>query len=235
MANKSATLDASSTGIPSTTIKKNTRNIPNTDADFLTLAKAVGAKWKATPTIKLLWMDEPTYKVLVDSYATHLDNRLSVGSNRSSQTQTLANINKQIDTAVEGVKTYILKKFKKANTTAQFSRYGIIKQSGSYRLPKDNDKRLIALPLMAGAIVADGFGAEEFGTSFWKTITASFTTALNNTIDTTKNISNKVAVKTTDREKIHKILIAIRHIIYGNYPDTSNQVLREWGFIKQNF
>lgn len=66
MANKKVMLDASTTATPSTAIKKNTRNIPNTDADFLTLAKAVGAKWKATPTIKLLWMDEPTYKVLVD-------------------------------------------------------------------------------------------------------------------------------------------------------------------------
>jgi hypothetical protein len=38
-----------------------------------------------------------------------------------------------------------------------------VKVGSNYRLPKDNDKRLLALPLMAAAIAADGFGAEEFG------------------------------------------------------------------------
>ena len=64
---------------------------------------------------------------------------------------------------------------------------------------------------------------------------ANFTAALKNTTDTTKNLSNKVAARGTDRQKIHSVLIAIRHLIYANYPDTCDQVLREWGFIKQNF
>lgn len=214
---------------------KSRSNIPNTDADFLALAKIVADKWKTTPSFKLSWIDEPTFKTLVDNYATNLGNRLSAGSGRSIQTQTLAQINKQIDEAVENVKAYIIKKFKKQNATARYTNYGIVKGNGNYRLPKDNEKRLTALPLMAAAIVADGFGTEEYGTSFWKGITTRFTAALKDTTDTARNISSKAAIKTTDREKIHKVLIAITHLIYANDPDTSDQKLREWGFLKQNF
>ena len=235
MQKKQLSPEANAAGGSPSSKKTAMSNMPKADADFLTLAKAVDAKWQATPTLKLLWIDQPTYKILVASYDANLGNRLSVGSGRTSQTKTLAQINKQIDAAVEEVKIYIIKKFKKANAAAQFAKYGIIKQSGSYRLPKDNDKRALALPLMAAAIIADGFGTEEFGTTFWKTITTNFTAALKNTIDTTKNLSNKVAAKGTDRQKIHSVLIAIRHLIYANYPDTCDQVLREWGFIKQNF
>ncbi len=215
--------------------KKNGRNIPYADTDFLTLAQSVAAKWKTDADFKLKWTDSSTFKTLVDSYDKNLDNKLSTSSGRSIQTQTLAQINKQIDEAVENVKAYIIKKFKKANAPAYFINYGIVKENSSYRLPKDHDKRLKALPLMIAAIAADGFKAEEYGTSFWTTIKNDFTIALNNTITTTKNISNKVAVKNSDREKIHKVLIAIRHLIYAHYPDTYKQVSREWGFIKENF
>ncbi len=235
MQKKQFSPEANATGGSPASKKTAMSNMPKADADFLTLAKAVDAKWQATPTLKLLWIDQPTYKTLVASYDANLGNRLSVGSGRTSQTKVLAQVNKQIDAAVGEVKIYITKKFKKANAAAQFAKYGIIKQSGNYRLPKDNDKRTLALPLMAAAIITDGFGTEEFGTTFWKTVTTNFTAALKNTIDTTKNLSSKVAAKSTDRQKIHSVLIAIRHLIYANYPDTCDKVLREWGFIKQNF
>lgn len=229
-------MNVNDTSTPTTTSKKTTaKNIPRADADFLTLAKTVSAKWKATPALTLLWINQATYKTLVDDYDTHFNNRLAIGSNRSTNTQTLAQINREIDNAVESVKAYIIKKYKKANAVAQYGRYGIVKQNGNYRLPKDNDKRTAALPLMADAIKADGFTKEEFGSSFWTTIIKNFTTALNNSLTTTQNISNKVAAKTNVREKIHKVLIAIIQLINANYPDTSAKVLREWGFIKQNF
>ncbi len=163
-----------------------TGNFPKKDADFLTLAKAADTKWAATPALTLLWVDEPTFKTWVTSYDTGLAARLAVGSNRPSQTQTLAQVNKSIDTAVKDVKVYIEKKFKKANAAAQFSRYGIVQENKSYNLPKDNDKRKMALTLMKDAIAADGFGAEEFGTAFWTTTIASFNTALKTTTDTAK-------------------------------------------------
>jgi len=218
-----------------TTKGKKTKSIPVKDADFSSLALSVNAKWKLFPTLTLLWITQAAYETLVNSFATNLANRLAVGSNRPSQTFSLAQINNQIDNAVTDVKIYITKKFKKANATAQFARYGIVKEGSHYRLPKDNDKRLLALPMMAAAIAADGFGDEEFGTAFWAATMSSFKTALKATADTSKAVSSKVSAKDSDREQINKVLVAIGHLITANYPDTKDAVMREWGFIKQNY
>jgi hypothetical protein len=210
-------------------------NIPTKDADFSTVANSANEKWKETPELKLLWIDQPTFADWVSDYDTSLADRLTIGSNRPAQTQTLAQTNLQIDDAVKEVRVYIQKKYKKANATAQFSRFGIVKENKTYILPRDNDKRKKSLVLMKDAIATDGFGTEEFGTTFWKNITNAFNEALKNTIDTTKKVSNKVSTKDTNRAKIHKALIALTKLIEANYPDTYKQILREWGFIKQNY
>lgn len=209
--------------------------IPTKNSDTLTLAKSVRDKWAATPALTLLWITQANYATLVGSFDTNLNARMQVGSGRGAQTQTLAQVNKKIDTAVGEVKTYIERKFKKANAAANFGRYGIITENKTYRLPKDNDKRLLALPLMQAAIAADGFGSEEFGTTFWTTIITDFKAALKASADTAKGISNKVAAKDTDIDKITKVLNCIIKLIEANYPDNTAETLREWGFIKQNY
>ncbi len=219
---------------PKTKAQK-TSNIPKKDSDFSTLALSVSAKWKLNPALILLWITQAAFEALANSYAGNLANRLSAGSSKPAQTQTLKQVNTQIDAAVTDVKTYIERKFKKANATAQFARYGIVKEGSNYRLPKDNDKRLLALPIIAAAIAADGFAAEEFGTAFWTATTSSFKTALKATTDTSKTVSNKVSAKDSDREQINKVLVAIGHLIAANYPDNKDAVMREWGFIKQNY
>lgn len=214
---------------------KKVRLIPRKNADMLSLAQSVNTKWAATPALTLLWITQPQFATMVGGFDTNLANRLQVGSGQQAKTQTLAQLNKTIDTAVTDVKTYIEKKFKKANAPANFSRYGIVVENSTYRLPKDNDKRLLALPLMVAAIAADGFGTEEYGTVFWTTALADFKTALGNTTTTAKGISNKVAAKDTDIENITKVINSIIKLIEANYPDTVDTTLREWGFLKQNY
>lgn len=236
MKKKQLAADATPISGGETTPKKQTvRNVPTKDSDFSTLALSVSAKWKLNPTLILLWITQAAFETLANSYAANLAIRLNVGSNRPAQTQTLKQINQQIDEAVTDVKTYIEKKFKKKNADAQFARYGIVKEGSNYRLPKDNDKRKLALPLMAAAIAADGFGAEEYGTAFWTAIINDFKTALKTTTDTSKDVSVKVSAKDNDREKINKVLVAIGHLIAANYPDNKDAVMRDWGFIKQNY
>ena len=193
------------TGETPITQGNSTGNMPIKDADFLTLAEAVNTKWKATPEIKLLWIDQPTYATLVVDFDTNFTDRLAVGSNRPTQTQALAQTNLQIDDAVKEVRVYIQKKYKKANATAQFSRFGIVQENKTYILPRDNDKRKKALVLMKDAIATDGFGSEEFGTIFWKNSITAFNDALKNTTDTAKKVSNKVSAKDNNRGKIHKV------------------------------
>ena len=220
--------------IPTTKTTRNVSLIPTKDADFLTVAKAIRDKWAANPALTLLWLTQPNYAIMVNNYDLNLAARTTVGSGRQTQTQTLKQVNTSINDAVSNVKLYIQKKFKK-NAEPQYSRYGIILENKTYSLPKDNDKRLLALPLMQAAIVADGFDTEEFGTAFWASTITDFKNAFTASSNTTKGISGKVAAKDGDIEKIRKALEAIIHLLQANYPDTIDNTLREWGFIKQNY
>jgi hypothetical protein len=221
--------------VPTTKSTKTVNLIPTKDADLLALSNSVNSKWASTPALTLQWITQPTFESLFSSFRTNLNARTQIGGARKAQTQTLAQVNKEINLAVAEVKVYIEKKYKKANAAANFSKYGIALENKAYNLPKDNDKRLLALPLMQAAIIEDGFADEEYGSSFWSTTIANFKAALSATGITTKNISSKVAAKDVDIEKIKKVLNSIVKLIEANYPDTVKETLREWGFIKQNY
>ena len=215
--------------------KKAVRYTPEADADFSTVITNVNDAWKANTQIKLLWITQPEFETMVTGFNQSLQSRKSDGGNRPSQTSTLKNLNAQMDKGVQEVKTCIAYKFKKANATAQYARYGIVKENRAYVLPKDNDERLKALPLMIAAIAADGFGNEEYGTAFWTGIEQEFTTALKAASTTDGKVTGSVSTKGVAKKGIIKAMNALRLTLEANYPDTYKAVYREWGWQKEKY
>ncbi len=160
--------DAPLPGVTTTPVPKTTTpTIPAADADLHDVATMVANNWQATPAITLLWKKSSDFAADVSAYGSSLTGKLSSGSLRTGQTFTLNQLDKQITDAVKEVKVYIERKFKTTGATAQFARYGIVKENGSFRMSRDRNSRKEALKLMIAAIAPDGFAAEEFGTSFW--------------------------------------------------------------------
>jgi hypothetical protein len=219
-------------GTTTTPSTSTSSNIPVKDVDFLNTVEAVATFWATKPFITLVWVTQSEFATTAQTYRTVLTQRQTTGSGRSSITNHLKQINKHINDAVTEVKVYIEKKFKKANAIPEFSRYGIVKEGKNYRLPKDANGRLQALPLMLAAITKDGFDNEEYGKSFWATIATEFKSALDaaNAIDST--VSGKVATKNELKKQLTKVLKALLLLIEANYPDTYKGVKREWGWKK---
>ena len=141
-------------------------------------------------------MDNPdAFASSVSSYSDALRGRLRTGSKRPSQTQTLDQLDTQIDAAATEVKVYIEKKYKKKAATPQFARFGIVKEQETYRLPRDRNKRFAALELMTEAISEDGFDGEEYGSTFWNGIVSAYDTALKTAGTTDGGVSTGVAIK----------------------------------------
>ena len=208
---------------------------PKADSDFSTVITSVNAAWKTNTQIKLLWITQADFEAMVTDFNQSLQLRKMDGGNRPSQTNTLKKLNAQIDTGMQEVKTYIEYKFKKANAIAQYARYGIVKENGSYGLSRDNDERFKSLPLMVAAIAADGFGNEEFGTAFWTGILQDFTTALKAASTTDGKVTGSVSAKDQTKKQIIKVMNALRLVLQGNYPDTYKAVYREWGWQKEKY
>lgn len=208
---------------------------PDKDADFETVSTKVSNSWTANPTITLVWKTPAQFASMVTAYKTAYGNRLSDGGNRPSLTQTLKQLDKQMDNAVSEVKIYIQRKFKKANAKAQYARYGIIHNNKGYQLPRDRDERKNSLPLMIAAITTDGFDTEEFGNTFWTTMQTDYINALNSANSVDGDVSINVAAKNEQKEAITKVMDSLRLVLKGNYPDTYTAIYRDWGWQKEDY
>lgn len=228
--------DAVDAGAPPAKASKKSKSItPRKDADFLTVSKDVSAAWLANPTITLLWKTQAEFAAMFTAYETAFGSRLSDGGNRPSITNTLKNLDKQIDTAIKEVKIYIQRKFKKDNAIPEYARYGIVHVNKKYQFPLDRDQRKNSFPLMLAAIAADGFDAEEYGTAFWETMKTDYTKALDKANATDGNVSTNVATKNEQKAAITKVMDSLRLVLKGNYPDTYAAVYRDWGWQKEDY
>jgi hypothetical protein len=212
--------------------KKQTSNIPSSQFDLLTLADNVATKWEANPQITLLWMQPDKFKKLVDDFRTFLGERMDIGSGRGSQTQTLKELDKQINQAVEEVKIAILAKFGKNKGKAYFGEFGIIKQSNSLRLPIDRNQRINALPLLVKGIKTHNLQITDFDANFFDTILANYTGAFQATQKTDSAVASSVGNKNDLRKQVEAVLSALNTLIKVNYPNTFEGELRSWGFQK---
>jgi hypothetical protein len=212
-----------------------TAAIPAADVDFMDVSKAVAATWVATPGITLLWKKSSDFDLDVQNYTASLTSRKATGSLQPGQSFSLKQLDKQVDDAVREVKVYIERKFKTAGAVAQFARYGIVKDGSMYRMSRDRNNRKEALKLMIGAIAADGFANEEFGTAFWTGMQTNYSNALTQSGNTAGDVSSKVATKNQQKQAIKKVMTALQLVLRGNYPDTFKEVYRDWGWQKERY
>jgi hypothetical protein len=214
--------------------KKKKSKVPQSDSDFSTVMLRLSAKWSVSPEITLVWLTAAQFAADATDFETAFVNRTNIGSARPGKTFTLKELDSQVNAATDEVKVYVRKKFKTA-WKAQLSRYGIVKESTNYRLPRDRDERLLALSMMIEATTADGFAAEEFGPSYWTVMKTNYTAALTSATGNDQSESGAVSAKDVLRAKLHKAQIALRFVIRGNYPDTYEAVEREWGWLGESY
>ena len=214
-----------------------TRNIPQADIDFKDVAEAVADSWLANTDITLRWKKAPDFQKEVTDYANTLVSRITTGSLRPGQTNTLTQLDGQIDAAVGKVKTYIEKKYEDGDPPAQYSRFGIIKENRRYVISSDRNNRKLALQQMIDAIAAEGFGAEKFGTAFWTDIQTQYAEAFSQASTTTGDVSGKVATKNERKKAITTVMASLLMMLRANYPvdEECKGVIRQWGWKKEGY
>ena len=212
-----------------------TKIIPQADIDFKDVSATVAEAWMINPAITLVWKKSGDFKNEVQLFGATLEGRIETGSLRPGQTLILKKLDDEIDAAVGDVKTYIEKKYKKANAIAQFARFGITKTDSGYYLGRDRNNRNQALSQMVKAIAAEGFANEEFGTAFWTGMQTSYAAALKQAGITTGDVSGKVATKNEQKKAITKVLSALLFVLRGNYPETYKEIYRQWGWKKESY
>ncbi len=219
---------------PSKTKKSPKSYDPKAAADIVTVSTKVNEKWAMNPDITLKWMAQTDFDALVSSLAKAVQQQGSDASLSPGETQSLQQMDKQMNDAVKNAKRGIDYKFKDA-AVAQYARYGIAKENDSYQLPRDRDKRLENIPLMIAAVAADGFGAEDWGTDFWTTMLTTYTAAVKAAGKSKGSVSVGSGNIAGMVQQVNKASTALRFVLRGNYPDNYQQVYRDWGWQKESY
>lgn len=227
--------NAEATETPKPKRNKTTNFLPTSQFDLLTLAENAVTKWLENPQLTLMWVKVDDFKKTVNDFRVFLEQRVEVGSGRGSQTQTLNDLDKEINKAVLEVKTAILAKFGTTKGKAYFSEFGIVKQNGSLRLPIDRNQRVNALSLFVKAINTHKLQVVGFDSSFFDTILPTYTEAFQATRQTDSAVSISVGNKNDLRKQVETVLSALNTLIKVNYSNTYEGELRGWGFQKEKY
>lgn len=214
---------------------KNTRIMPSSQYNLLTLADNAVKKWQENPALTLLWTNADVFKKTIEDFRIFLNERTDAGSERGSQTQTLKNLDTQINQVVEEVKLAILVKFGKDKGKAYFSEFGISKQSKSLRLPSDRNLRVGALNLFIKAIKKYKIQVVGFDSNFFDTILTDYIEAFEATQKTDSTVAVSVSNKNDVRKQVETTLTALYNLVKLNYPNTYEGELRAWGFQKEKY
>lgn len=235
MENNQETQAGENTSTPKIKKVNATRSLPVAQHDLMTLAENVSKKWEETPALTLLWTNPADFKKLVQEFRVFLENRVEAGSGRSSQTQTLKDLDTQINKAVEEIKLAILVKFGKEKGKAYYNEFGISKQGAGYKIPSDRNMRLSALPLFVKAVKNHDFKIVGFDDTFFDTILSTYTEAFEASQKTDSTVAVSVGNKNDLRKQIEAVLTALHGLIKINYPNTYEGELRGWGFQKEKY
>ena len=224
------------TSTPNENGKSNsTGNVPAADIDFGKVALDVAAKWTISPNIVLAWTTALEFSTQATSYNTELAKRMAMGGNRPQITQGLKQLDTAIDDTLSYVKGYIVDKFKKEAATSVYPAFGIIHDKDKYVFPRDRNKRSAALELMIEGIAFNGFGNNEYGTTFWTDLKTKYDNLLNQAGSLDGTISAKVSSKNTLKSSLKKTINNLILVIKANYPESYKAELRVWGFQKEKY
>lgn len=212
-----------------------TTNVPVADIDFGNVVGKVRDKWEKSTWLTLQWMTFPEFQTKANEYQTTLTERLQTGKNRPQITQSLKNVNKEIDDKVANIKGYIADKYGKENAVSYYSAFGIEFYKKAYLIPSDQNNRSEALGLMVSAIDANGFNDKTYGKDYWTALKVQFDDLLQSASDTDGTVSSKVGDKNKLKKGLKKALNSIVLSIKANYPDSYKQELRTWGFQKEKY
>jgi hypothetical protein len=221
-----------------TTKPKKTRTtsfLPASQFDLLTLAEIAAKKWEENPQITLMWANVDAFRKTVSEFRSFLEQRVEAGSGRGSQTQTLKDLDKQINQAVVEVKTAIMAKFGSTKGKAYFGEFGIVKQNNNLRLPNDRNQRSNALSLFVRAVKSHKLQVVEFDSAFFDNILPTYLEAVQATQKTDSAVSISVGNKNDLRKQVETVLSALNTLIKVNYPNTYEGELRGWGFQKEKY
>jgi len=211
--------------------------VPKKDLTFATVITNIKNAYQSSD-YELAWMSRDGFATLVDQY---IDNLSTVGKSKTSRSGAsveLRQVNAEINQNLRHVK-YLIEVHAGSLRLARemFASYAIKqeKSKGEYKLPTNMEERLVAMQTMIDSMTANNIDSPQYGPAYWaqklqqlKDLSAE---QFENVSIGTLNVGDKNLLK----DQISKVLNALINLNKANYPDTWKNVIRNWGFLRENY
>ncbi len=213
---------------------KRKQSTPTNDGDLLAVLTSQLLHWDEN-RFRVEWMTKERLQAITDAFTEQLNSRNRTGASRGAISKELTNLDDVIDESIEFVKNRLAERLhSKSEAVARYREFGIVKDK-SYKLPQSREHRATALQMLIEALGVYQFGDTDFGVSYWTDIHTRYTALVAQARHTDGTVSGKVADLKGLRAESRKFLTSFTYIIRGNFPDTWQQKLREFGFQKEKY
>ncbi len=214
--------------------KKSKQMIPSSDVDLMSLARIIAGTW-ATKDLPLQWLTPEEFNTIVDTFENALKTKNTATARRNPVTMRIRELSKIIDVEIEHIKNYLAEKYGKSNAKSYYAKFGITKTSQAYKLPRDQEFKIVALEQLLQGIDTEGFTEKTYGAEFWQAIYDEYKTLVNSVTDNIINVSEQVGTKKTLRADIKEVLNSLIFLIKAHNPKNYTSELRVWGFHKEKY
>jgi hypothetical protein len=215
--------------------KKQVRGIvPRKEVDIIAVATFASRAWKESG-LTLRWINPDEMLADTMEFKSTFDANMKTSGERRVVTNTLKAVNTEINLSLKYLKGYIADEFDSNGVHAYYPQFGIAKEKKMFVIPRDNDRRKLALEQMLKALARYDFGKRKYGLEYWGSLYDRFIHAKSEASGHDSDSAGQISVKTDLNARIIKTLNALICLVKANYPESWREELRVWGFQKEKY
>lgn len=214
-----------------TMAKKHVGYIPKTSIDVQKVAEQVLAGLLADG-LELKWYSNAQFQQDCTRLKALNLKRLQEKGLRQPLTNTLKNLITTMDKHIKYIKNYLENTYGIENAKSRYVDFGIFYKTNGYRFPTDKNERLVSLDAIVVAMDTHNFTTYQYGKAFWEDIRDQYEQALNDADTTDTSSSLTVSEKNSLIATLSKAMEAVTHILRGNFPDSYEAKMLNYGFYR---
>ncbi|RAK65090.1 hypothetical protein [Hymenobacter edaphi] len=212
------------------------RSLPGTELALAELALLAADEWLLRPQLTLVWTSSAAFKQLATAFRASINAVEDTGDGLAPQSNRFAVLDKSINEKLRYLKNALANQYDEEDDgRPYYPEFGIVKEHGTWQLPKDRVERAKALQKLVAALPKHGLGQQKYGSDFWQPIATEYAALTTDHAKDKGARSLGVAGKDTLREQVETGLEALKNLLKANYPKTHKAEKRKFGFLKETY
>jgi len=219
---------------PPTVKRSKSKNLPTSDPELHSVMRSCSV-YMRNKEKKFDWIEDEEIDQTTDGFRVAIDAGVGHRGNRSPVASAILSLNSEMDEVIEDVKSYLAYKYTKRKAPVYYTECGIVKNNKSYKLPINQEARLLALDTLLKGIVKHSIPDENCGLTYWTEVRNKYSELVASSKSSTSGISVTADEKRRLRETVRKFINCCIYMVRANNPDGYKAELRAMGLLKERY